>query len=218
MGKDEEMNQTAKGRGKTAHRKGKARKSPKSPPVAAMACSPPRRVGATGGQAEKDTGPGMARFLAALVFAVGATLCKEIGITVFGLIAGGEAVRFLEERDRQQRQQPRQPWRSNVSTAAPCDILQNQVVPQPWWRRFVMRAPVAAVARIASAMTCAALLVVLHVRLREGAGVREWGMLENDIFILARWVGIRACSWLDTNCDVCRNKCSTGLGNTSGKG
>lgn len=190
------MNQRAKGRGKTAHGTGKAAKSSRSPSVAAMAHSPPRVVGATVVKAEEDTGPGMTRFLVALVFAVGATLCKEIGITVFGLMAGGEVVRFFEKRDWQRRRQPR---RSNVSTAAPREASQKLVVLLLRWCRFMLRIPGAAAARIASALTCAALLVVLHVRLREGAGVREWGVLENDISILARWELARAAALATTS-------------------
>eukprot|EP00752_Nemacystus_decipiens_P011698 g10381.t1 len=182
------MNQRGKGRGKTAHRTGKAGKPSRSlPPVATVARSPPWRPGATDVQAEGDAGPGMARFLAALTFAVGATLCKEIGITVFGLMAGGEVVRLFEEHDwKLRRQRRRQPGRPKMSPTAPCEVSsQNRVVMRPWWCGFVTRAPVAAAARIASALTCAGLLVVLHVRLRGGAGVREWGVLENDIAILA---------------------------------
>lgn len=180
------MAQRAKMRGKTVYRKRKAGQSPSSPAAAAMAHSSTRRVHATADKAGKqDTGPGVARFSAALVLAVGSALCKEIGITVFGLLAGGEVVRFIEEYDRQQRQQPR---RSNVSTTAPRKASQDRIVRQQWGRsRFSTRVPVAAVARIVSSLTCAALLVVLHVRLREGARVREWGVLENDISILARW-------------------------------
>lgn len=191
-GEGGKTSQRARGRGKTARVKGKAGKLPKSPPslATAVARSPPRRAGATVAKAEEDTGPGMVRFLAALVFAAGATLCKEVGITVFGLMAGGEVVRFVEEHDWQQqrRRQRRHPRRSSASTTAPGEVSQKKVVvPQPLWCRFVVRAPAAAAARIVSALACAALLVVLHVRLREGAGVREWGVLENDISILARW-------------------------------
>lgn len=185
------MKQRAKGRRKTAHRKEKTREPSSSLSVPTMARSPPRTVGVFAVKAEKhDTGPGMVRFLAALAFAVGATLCKEVGITVFGLMAGGEVVRFLEKHDWQQPRQPRQPRQQtgpDASTAAPREVLRNQVLLQPWWRRFEVRAPLAAVSRITSALICAALLVALHVCLREGAGVREWGVLENDISILARW-------------------------------
>lgn len=45
----------------------------------------------------KDSGPGVVRFTGALFFAGIATLCKEVGVTVFGLIAGAEVVRFLGE-------------------------------------------------------------------------------------------------------------------------
>lgn len=44
-----------------------------------------------------DSGPRASHFIAALVLATAATLCKEIGVTVFGLIVGGDVVRFLEE-------------------------------------------------------------------------------------------------------------------------
>lgn len=40
--------------------------------------------------------PGLASFVAALAFAAVATLCKEVGVTVFGLLAGAEIVRFFE--------------------------------------------------------------------------------------------------------------------------
>ena len=195
--------QRAKGRGRTVHGKGKAGKPPKSPSVATTAHPPPRRVGAIAVETEDDTGPGVARFLAALVFAVGATLCKEIGITLFGLMAGGEVVRFVEEHDRQQSRRRRQPRRPNVPTTDPRgEVLERKAVQPPWRRGFVMRAPVAAAARVASALTCAALLVVLHVRLREGAGVREWGVLENDISILARWALDRVLADLNSDCNV----------------
>lgn len=49
-----------------------------------------------------DSGPGALIFLAALGFAFAATLCKEIGVTVFGLIAGADVVRFLGEGSRRQ--------------------------------------------------------------------------------------------------------------------
>lgn len=199
-------NQRATGRDKSTPRQGKAGKSSS---LTAKAHSPPRSVDAPVVKAEIDTGPGMGRFLAALGFAVGATLCKEIGITVVGLMAGGEVVRLFEEHDRQQ--QRRQPRRSNVSTASSREVLQNQVVLQPWWCGFVVRPPVAAVARIASALTCAASLVGLHVRLREGAGVREWGVLENDIAILERWA-LEHIAHSIPNAKQEWNKCSTTVG------
>ncbi|CAM9863325.1 unnamed protein product, partial [Pylaiella littoralis] len=117
---------------------------------------------------ENHTRPRFSILFAALVFATGATLCKEVGATVFGVMAGGEVVRVFEERRCRQRR------RSSASTAGLCRVLP--------------RAPVAAVARVVSAVTCAALLVFLHVRLHEGVGVREWGLLENDISVLERWV------------------------------
>lgn len=42
------------------------------------------------------SGPGVVRFAAALGLAAAATLCKEVGVTVYLLIAGAELVRFLE--------------------------------------------------------------------------------------------------------------------------
>lgn len=133
--------------------------------------NPSTRVGGAGVvKEENDTGPGLLIFCTALVFTAGATLCKEVGVTVFGVIAGGEVVRVFEERSHRLQR------RSSASTAGLCQIWPNQLI----------RAPVAAAARIASAVTCAALLIFLHVRLHGGAGIREWGVLENDISVLER--------------------------------
>lgn len=132
---------------------------------------------------EKDSGPGVTRYCAALLFAAGATLCKEVGITVFGLMAGGEVVRFFEEREWRQRK--RHLWQRRWSGVEPTE---ERALREYWRCRFMMRVPAAAAARIVSAVIFAVLLVYLHVRLHEGAGVREWGVLENDISILPRWV------------------------------
>jgi len=116
------------------------------------------------------------RFCTALLFAAGATLCKEIGVTVFGLIAGGEVVRLFEGYDWQRPSKP--------AASGP-----HGVVRERWWRRGFLRAPLAtSAARVTSAMICAATLIFLHIRLHEGARVKEWGMLENDISVLTRWV------------------------------
>lgn len=45
---------------------------------------------------DEVTGPGLARFAAALCLAAAATLCKETGVTVFGVMACAEALRFLQ--------------------------------------------------------------------------------------------------------------------------
>ncbi|CAM9722661.1 unnamed protein product [Ectocarpus sp. 6 AP-2014] len=139
---------------------------------------------------EKDSGPGVTRYCAALFFAASATLCKEVGITVFGLMAGGEVVRFFEEREwRQRKKKLWQRRRSGViSTARKRGIWRRQALREYWRCRFMMRVPSAAAARVVSATIFAVLLVYLHVRLHEGARVREWGVLENDISILPRWV------------------------------
>lgn len=42
-------------------------------------------------------GDGPVSFVAALILAIAATLCKEVGATVFLLIAGAELVLFLEK-------------------------------------------------------------------------------------------------------------------------
>lgn len=55
------------------------------------------KVGIAGEGVASDSGPGAARFLAAVGFACAASLCKEIGVTVFGLMAGADVVRFLDE-------------------------------------------------------------------------------------------------------------------------
>lgn len=139
---------------------------------------------------EKDSGPGVTRYCVALLFAAGATLCKEVGITVFGLMAGGEVVRFFEEREWRQRKQKL--WRRRrsgiISTAGKRGIWRKQALREYWRCRFIMLVPAAAAARVVSATIFAVLLVYLHVRLHEGARVREWGVLENDISILPRWV------------------------------
>ncbi|CAN0457548.1 unnamed protein product [Ectocarpus sp. 8 AP-2014] len=139
---------------------------------------------------EKDSGPGVTRYCAALLFAASATLCKEVGITVFGLMAGGEVVRFFEEREWRQRK--RKLWQRRrsgiISTAGKRVIWRRQALREYWRCRFMMRVPAAAAARVVSATIFAVLLVYLHVRLHEGARVREWGVLENDISILPRWV------------------------------
>lgn len=147
----------------------------------------PTRFGAGTAKA-KDTGPGVPRFCAALLFAAGATLCKEVGVTVFGLIAGGEVVRFLEEWDWQQQRQRRQGPRSAEPTAETHKVSREMVVRERWRCRFMTRVPLAPAMRVASAAVGAATMVVLHVRLHGGAGVREWGVLENDISVLARYV------------------------------
>ncbi|CBN78021.1 conserved unknown protein [Ectocarpus siliculosus] len=135
---------------------------------------------------EKDSGPGVTRYCAALLFAASATLCKEVGITVFGLMAGGEVVRFFEEREWRQRK--RKLWQRRrsgvISTARSRGIWRRQALREYWRCRFMMRVPAAAAARVVSATIFAVLLVYLHVRLHEGARVREWGVLENDISIL----------------------------------
>lgn len=46
--------------------------------------------------------PGLMSFIAMLVLTTAATLCKEVGVTVFGLLVGAEIVRFLEWRCRRQ--------------------------------------------------------------------------------------------------------------------
>lgn len=75
-----------------------------------------------------DTGPGIARHLAALVFAGGATLCKETGVTVFGLVAGAEVVRFLDESG----------WRrSRAAAAATGTGVSGKSV--DWAERFAVR-------------------------------------------------------------------------------
>lgn len=135
---------------------------------------------------EKDSGPGVTRYCAALLFAAGATLCKEVGITVFGLMAGGEVVRFFEQREWRQRKwklwQRQRP--GVISTAGQRGIRRKQALREYWRYQFMMRVPAAAAARIVSATILAVLMVYLHVRLHEGARVREWGVLENDISIL----------------------------------
>lgn len=134
-------------------------------------------VGAGKVEDVKISGPGMARYSTALFLATGATLCKEVGITVFALIAGGEIVRLFDKRARRRQQQ-----QGSDSSAA--GVLVG------WWQRVRQRmttgALAGAVARVVSAAACACSLVFLHVRLHEGAGVREWGVLENDISILLR--------------------------------
>ena len=71
--------------------------------AAAMSCIPrnvllaTKKVGLAGKGVASDSGPGALRFIAALGFACAATLCKEIGVTVFGLMAGADVVRFLDE-------------------------------------------------------------------------------------------------------------------------
>lgn len=55
------------------------------------------KVGIAEESVTSDSGPGAARFLAAVGFAFAATLCKEIGVTVFGLMAGADVVRFLDK-------------------------------------------------------------------------------------------------------------------------
>ncbi|CAN0340036.1 unnamed protein product, partial [Ectocarpus sp. 12 AP-2014] len=135
---------------------------------------------------EKDSGPGVTRYCAALLFAAGATLCKEVGITVFGLMAGGEVVRFFEEREwRQRKRKLSQRRRSGViPTVGKHGIWQKHAIREYLRCQFIMRVPAAAAARFVSAIIFAVLLVYLHVRLHEGARVREWGVLENDISIL----------------------------------
>lgn len=203
------------GDGTTAPGRGAAGTAPSPPPSrrpdAATAVAarvhpeerpPPEKVGAAVG-GEKDTGPGLSRFCAALLFAAGATLCKEVGVTVFGLMAGGEVVRFFEERDWRQRQRQRQRQRrqrgprSAEPTAENHEMSRGIAVRGRWSCRFKTRVPLAAAARAASAAVGAATMVALHVRLHGGAGVREWGVLENDISILARWVpgvALTACA------------------------
>lgn len=115
-------------------------------------------------------------------------------MAVFGLMAGGEVVRFFQERDSRTRQRQRQPKpqrkgpRSITSTTGNHGETRGRLVREGWWRRFMARVPFAAATRVASAVVGAAAMVVSHVRLHGGAGVREWGILENDISILARWV------------------------------
>ncbi|CAM9836175.1 unnamed protein product [Ectocarpus sp. 12 AP-2014] len=139
---------------------------------------------------EKDSGPGVTRYCAALLFAACATLCKEVGIAVFGLMAGGEVVRFFEEREWRQRK--RKLWQRRrsgvIASAGKHGIWRKQALRECWRCRFMMRVPAASAARVVSATIFAVLLVYLHVRLHEGARVREWGVLENDISILPRWV------------------------------
>eukprot|EP00903_Cladosiphon_okamuranus_P011712 g11015.t1 len=142
-----------------------------------------KRCGA-GVAGAKDTGPGVSRFCAALLLAAGATLCKEVGVTVFGLMAGGEVVLFLEERNWRQRQRQQGPRSAETAAETP-EVSRWVVVRECWWCRSMMRVRLASAARAASAAVGAATMVIVHVRLHGGAGVREWGVLENDISILA---------------------------------
>eukprot|EP00752_Nemacystus_decipiens_P009157 g8179.t1 len=144
------------------------------------------KLGAAAVVEEKETGPGMPRFCAALLFAAGATLCKEVGVTVFGLMAGGELVRFFEAHGRGQRQRcRRQGPRPAKLKAGNGEVSRGTVVRKHLWHRLMTRVPLAAATRAVSAAVGATTMVVLHVRLHGGAGVREWGILENDISILA---------------------------------
>ncbi len=159
--------------------------------------APPNAPGAKIVQA-KDAAPGVLTFGTALLFAAGATLCKEVGVTVFGLIAGAEVVRFFEgyewRRPRTQRQRRPRARRKRRRPNKPATAEPQKAVRESWWRRVILRAPLAAAAaRVTSAMMCAVTLVVLHIRLHEGARVKEWGMLENDISVLARWVPVLCC-------------------------
>ena len=54
-------------------------------------------LGFAGEDVASYSGPGIPRFIVALGFACAATLCKEIGVTVFGLMAGADLVRFLDK-------------------------------------------------------------------------------------------------------------------------
>ncbi|CAN0101548.1 unnamed protein product, partial [Ectocarpus sp. 13 AM-2016] len=148
--------------------------------------APSMRHGAAIVKEEKDSGPGVTRYCAALLFAACATLCKEVGITVFGLMVGGEVVRFFEEREWRQRK--RKLWQRRrsgvIASAGKHETRLKQALREYWRCRFMMRVPAAAAARVVSATIFAVLLVYLHVRLHEGARVREWGVLENDISIL----------------------------------
>ncbi|CAM9090033.1 unnamed protein product, partial [Scytosiphon promiscuus] len=155
--------------------------------VAGRECFP-RKVEDLNTRDVKYTGPGVARYSAALLLAAGATLCKEVGITVFGLMAGGEVVRFFEHRRcRQHRQQPQQQQRGHRS-ASSAEGGREATRGKRWLQRLRERLtaelPAGALVRVASAATCACSLLFLHVRLHEGARVRQWGVLENDISIL----------------------------------
>lgn len=201
-GQNQEGEEGMRTEGTTAHGRGAAGTAPSLPPsrrpstTAAAMVHPeeqprPETIGAAV-VGEKDTGPGVSRFCAALLLAAGATLCKEVGVTVFGLMAGGELVRFLEQRDWRQRQRQRRRGRGRGSrstepTAENHAVSGRMVAREGECRRPTTRVPLAAATRAASAAVGAVTMVVLHVRLHGGAGVRDWGVLENDISILARW-------------------------------
>lgn len=68
-------------------------------------CTPPTTDGAAADSGKSKSKmdsvltrsePGLVSFVTALAFAAVATLCKEVGVTVFGLLAGAEVVRFFE--------------------------------------------------------------------------------------------------------------------------
>ncbi|CAN0174698.1 unnamed protein product, partial [Hapterophycus canaliculatus] len=73
----------------------------------------------------------------ALLLAAAATLCKEVGITTFGLMAGGEIVRFFEHREcRQQREQPQQ--RGQWSGWSVADLREKLRGEERWQRWGVL--------------------------------------------------------------------------------
>ncbi|CAM9712374.1 unnamed protein product, partial [Discosporangium mesarthrocarpum] len=121
--------------------------------------------------------PGPTRFVAALLAAVASTLCKEVGVTAFGLMVAGEVMGFLRESA----------WTLPVDGAGECNVYPNaENIPgfrealYRHWMRFGM----APVARALSACACSCLLLWWHFWLHRGQGVRPWGVLENDVAVM----------------------------------
>jgi protein O-mannosyl-transferase len=108
---------------------------------------------------------------AALVCSVAAAASKETGITVLGVMCAFECIDLLQRYWCTQKH-------SKTVTAKAVTACK-----QCWQIEGVVPA-----VRIATSVVLAVAIVCGHVMLHQGAPLRPWSILENDIAVMQRWV------------------------------
>ena len=110
-----------------------------------------------------------AAFLTAIIFSIAAAASKETGVTVLGVMCAWEAVDWLE----------RYLWPLKAAHSLPYKVITA-------WDRMYMTEGLTPMLRVAACVASAAAIVFGHVRMHQGAPLRPWGILENDIAIMPR--------------------------------